>query len=146
MAKAPTLKMPKLPKALGACVDLYKDWSVKRLAEQKGVEAIADIEKAIKNHIIDNLTKGNEGAVGARYKAIAYNAPVYQVEDWPKFYKHLQKTGEFELLNRAINQAAVQERVDAQERPAGKRGENWKPKLPPGIVAFTAVKLSVTKK
>lgn len=152
MAKAPELKMPKLPKSLGKCVDMYAEWRAKRLAEAKDVDAIKTVENGIREHIIQNLPKGDTGAVGTDYKAIASNDLIYQVEDWDKFYAHLKKTGEFDLLNRALNQAAVKERVDDQVRPSGKKGEGcgkkgegWEPKLPPGVKKFVIVKLSVTK-
>jgi len=144
MAKAPIKKL-KLPKSLGACVDLDHRLRTARLDADKLVKAQKAEEDQVKDHIINNVPKGDAGAVGKEYKGIVYTAPSYQVEDWDKFYAHIKKTGEFDLLNRALNQAAVQERVDAQERPRGKRGENWKPKLPPGVKLFTVVKLSVTK-
>lgn len=142
----PAVKMPKLPKSLGACADKYHETRTLRLAEEKVAAATKAVEDYIKEHIINNLPKGDTGAVGRAYKAITYNDTVFVVKDWPKFYRHLQKTGEFDLLNRALNQAAVKERIEAQTRPSGKRGEGWKPKLPPGVEAFPIVKLSVTKK
>lgn len=138
-------KPPKLPKSLGACVDLLHDTREDRLAAGRKVDDMKKDESFITNHIIDNVPKGDAGAVGKRFKAIVVTDDVYQVEDWEAFYKHLKKTGEFDLLNRALNQAAVKERVAMQDRPTGKRGENWKPKLPPGVKIFKAVKLSVTK-
>ena len=144
MAKAP-VKMPKLPRSLGACVDLYSETREKRLAAGKEVSTIEAVEKGIKDHIINNVPKGDAGAVGKKFQGVVYTDIVYTVEDWAKFYAHIKKTGEFDLLNRAINQAAVKERIEAQTRPAGKKGENWSPKLPPGIGTFNAVKLSVTK-
>lgn len=146
MAKEPkAAKPPKLPKSLGACVDLYHDKREARLLEDKKVKAMKAEETFIQEHIINNVPKGDAGAVGKRFKAVVKTEDVYQVEDWQAFYNHLKKTGEFDLLNRALNQAAVKERVDSQTRLSGKKGENWKPKLPPGVKTFTAVKLSVTK-
>jgi hypothetical protein len=139
-------KKLKLPKSLGACADLYHDTREKRLAEDKKVKEIKADETAIANHIIDNLEKSNEGgAVGKRFKALVKTETGYTVEDWDKFYAHIKKTGEFDLLNRALNQAAIKARVEMQDRPNGKKGENWKPKLPPGVGTFGIVKLSVTK-
>lgn len=151
MAKEPAAekspKKLKLPKSLGACVDLYHTMRQKRLAANKDVEAMKAQESEVSTYIIDNLSKKEEGgAIGTAYKGTIVNETIYQVEDWEKFYNHLKKTGEFDLLNKALNQAAVKERVAAQDRPAGKKGENWKPKLPPGVKTFTAFKLSVTKK
>lgn len=143
--KAAAVKPPKLPKALGACVDLYHKLRQDRLAVDKEVKAMKANETFVQEHIINNVPKGDSGAVGKLFKGIVYTDVVYQVDDWEAFYKHLQKTGEFDLLNRALNQAAVKERVDSQVRPTGKRGENWKPKLPPGVKTFPVVKLSVTK-
>lgn len=148
MAKEPKkLKMPKLPKSLGLCVDIYKKLNVERLELKKGVDAAEEVEKAVKNHIIDNLTKGEDhGAVGREYKAIANNDVQYIVEDWDAFYNHIKKTGEFDLLNRAINQAAIKERVSMQEPPKTEAArKKWRPKLPPGIGSMNVVKLSVTK-
>jgi hypothetical protein len=94
-----------------------------RLAVDKEVKAMKANETFVQEHIINNVPKGDSGAVGKLFKGIVYTDVVYQVDDWEAFYKHLQKTGEFDLLNRALNQAAVKERVDSQVRPTGKRGE-----------------------
>jgi hypothetical protein len=146
MADKLKTKALKLPKSLGACADLYHDTRERRLAEDRHVKEIKADETAIANHIIDKLEKNDEGgAVGKRYKAIVKVDDAYTVEDWDKFYAHIKKTGEFDLLNRALNQAAVKERIAMQDRPSGKKGENWKPKLPPGVAIFKTVKLSVTK-
>lgn len=147
MAKTPAAhKPPKLPKSLGACVDLFHELREKRRAAGRSVDEMKKDETFVSNYLIDNIDKRQEGgAVGKAYKAIVTHDDVYQVEDWDKFYAHIKKTGEFDLLNRALNQAAVKERVSMQDRPTGKRGEGWKPKLPPGIKTFRATKLSVTK-
>lgn len=146
MAKAPARKKLKLPKSLGACADLLHKTRDERLALDKDVKAIKAEETEISEHLIQKLEKGDEGgAVGKEYKAISKNDTIYQVENWDKFYAHLKKTGEFDLLNKMLNQAAVKERVAMQDRPHGKRGENWKPKLPPGVKSMTVVKLSLTK-
>lgn len=145
-------KPPKLPKSLGACVDLYYDTRQKRLAENKVVEAIKADENFIANHIIDNVPKGDSGAIGARYKGVVKTDDMFQVEDWQAFYKWIKANDAFDVLNRAINQAALGERVDglnekldlanAKATDPAKRKPR---KLPPGVKIFKAVKLSVTK-
>ena len=49
-----------------------------------------------------------------------------------KFYAHLKKTGDFELLNRALNRAAVNERWAAHKQV-------------PGVGKFHVKKVSCTK-
>lgn len=53
------------------------------------------------------------------------------VSDWDKFYANIKKKGEFELLNRAVNQKAVKERWDQG-------------KLVPGVEKFTKRVISLT--
>lgn len=152
MAKKPEVKMPKLPKSLGACVDLYHETREKRLEANKVTEGIKTQETFIANHIIDNVPKGDAGAIGKKYKGVVKTETVYQVEDWDAFYAHIKKTGSFELLNRALNQASVKEHTDVlnekldltnakQSDPAKRKPR----KMLPGVKTFKAVKLSVTK-
>ncbi len=146
-------KLPKLPKSLGACVDLYHEVREKRLAANKVTEEIKVTETFIANHIIDNVPKGDTGVVGSKYKGVVKTSDVYQVDDWEAFYKWIQKNGNFEVLNRALNQAAVEEHVEALntaiDKFNGKLAKDdpkRKPrKMLPGVKTFKAVKLSVTK-
>lgn len=54
---------------------------------------------------------------------------VYNPTDWPAIYDHIQTTGEFDLLHRALTQSACRE-----------RGEE----LPPGILRATFDKFKFT--
>jgi hypothetical protein len=155
MAKLPKAepKLPKLPKSLGACVDLYHETREKRLAANKITEEIKVTETFIANYIIDNVPKGDSGAIGKKYKGVVRTSDVYQVDDWEAFYKWIKTNGNFEVLNRALNQAAVEEHTEALNAKIdlmnGKLAANdpkRKPrKMLPGVKTFKAVKLSVTK-
>ena len=145
-------KLPKLPKSLGACVDLYHATRERRLAENKKVDEIKADETYIANHVIDNVPKGEAGVIGAKFKGVVKSETVYQVEDWDKFYAWIKKNDAFEVLNRAVNQASVKEHVDALNYKLDianakvKDVKDRKPrKLLPGMKTFTALKLSVTK-
>lgn len=151
-AETPAVKMPKLPKSLGACVDLYHETRTRRLAENKKVEEIKLQETFIANHVIDNVPKGDSGAIGSKYKGVVKTDTIFQVDDWEKFYDWIKKNNAFEVLNRALNQAAISEHVDALNvkidaaNLKAKNPADRKPrKLLPGVKTFTALKLSVTK-
>lgn len=151
-AEKPAVKMPKLPKALGACVDLYHEYRTKRLAENKKVEEIKSQETFIANHIIDNVPKGDKGAIGSKYKGVVKTEDIFQVDDWAAFYAWIKKNDAFDVLNRALNQSALGDRVDtlnekldiANAKIADPKLRKPR-KLPPGVKIFKAVKLSVTK-
>jgi hypothetical protein len=129
-------KSYKFPKSMGLCADKLFDLREKRLAAQKIVDAIESEEKALKNHIIDNLDKNSTGASGKHHRVQVVTEPIPQVKDWRKFYDFVKKNDAFDLLQRRLNVKAVQDRVAEI-----KRG----PKLLPGTENFNAVKVSLTK-
>jgi hypothetical protein len=123
----------KIPKSLGACADLLFDLRTERLEAQKVVDEIKEREDTVKEHIIQNVPKGDTGASGAHHHVSVYTDPVPRAEDWDKVWAHIKKTGNFDLLQRRLNDAAVKER--------------WEDgKQIPGVVPFNVVKVSLTKK
>lgn len=123
----------KFPKALGACADRVYELRAKRLAAQKLVDAIEEEEKALKEHLINNLPKSEaSGVAGKTARVTVTTKHVPQVEDWDLFYKHVKKTGDFDLFQRSISKAAVEARWEANKKV-------------PGVKAFNAVSLSITK-
>lgn len=135
--KAP--KTPRLPKSLGACVDLYHAKRQERLAIEAQAKLVKDQETSIYEHIIANIPKGDGGAVGKQFKAIRTESDVYSIEDDTEFYAFIKRTGSFDLLNRAINQKAVRERLEDD------KFTKKFPKGVPGTKAFKKIALSVTK-
>lgn len=132
-------KMPKMPKNLGGCVDLYYDLRQERLLAEKVADALKKREQFAFDHIVNNIPKGDGGAVGKRFKAIRTETDTYSIEDDQVFYEHVRKTKDFSLLNRAINQKAVRERL---EDP--KFVKKFGAKVP-GTKKFVKIGLSVTK-
>lgn len=89
--------------------------------------------KLLEDHFIQTLAAGEaSGVQGKKSRVQITESLVPTVEDWPKFYAHIKKTGNFELLNRAPNKAAITERWDAKKQV-------------PGIKPFHIKKVSCTK-
>lgn len=123
----------KFPKAMGACADRLYELRNKRLEEQKVVDAIEAEEKALKEHIIQNLPKSEaSGVAGKLARVTVVTKEVPQVEDWDTFYKYVKKTGQFDLMQRRLTDAAIKE-----------RWENGKEI--PGVKHFQAVSVSINK-
>jgi hypothetical protein len=123
----------KIPAKLAAVADLLYTTRQRRLDLNKHVEAMKVQEAALKDHLIDNLPKSDSTGVAgkiARAQVNTEDSPATQ--DWDAFYKHLKKTGQFDLMNKAINRKAIKERW-----AAGKEV--------PGIGHFEQVKISLTK-
>lgn len=130
MAKETTYKFPK---TMGACADKVYELRNKRLEQQKIVDAIEDEEKALKKHIIENLPKSEAtGAAGkiARVSVISFEVP--QVKDWEAFWKAFNKKTDTDLLQRSVNKAAINERLEAGKKV-------------PGVEIYKDLKLSITK-
>lgn len=135
----PKVKQARLPKSLGACVDKYHEARQRRLEAKRYMEALQEEEQRIYNHILDNIPKGDGGAVGKQFKAVRTEDTKYSIADDATFFGFIKKTGSFDLLNRAINQRAVRERLEdpkfLKKHPDGV----------PGTKGFKVFGLSVTK-
>lgn len=127
------LKPFKIPGKLAAAVDMLYTTRRERLDLNRHVEAMKVHERALREHLIDNLPKSEaSGVAGKVARAQVHTEDEPQAVDWDEFYKHLKKKGEFELMNKAINRKAIKER--------------WaNGKEVPGIGHFENVKLSLTK-
>ena len=112
----------KFPKTMGACADKLYELRNRRLLEQKKVDAIAAEETALKEHIIQTLPKSEaSGIAGKLARVTVVTKEVPQVEDWDLFYKHIKKTGSFDLMQRGLATAAIKARwEDGKEVPGVK--------------------------
>lgn len=123
----------KFPKTMGACADRLYELRQKRLEEQKKVDLIEAEEKALKEHIIQNLPKSEaSGVAGKLARVTIVTKVVPQVKDWDAFYKYVKKTGQFDLMQRRINDGAIKERWEAGKEI-------------PGVEHFQAVTVSINK-
>lgn len=104
-------------------LDLAIQWRTKRaerLAKQKEVDALEEVEKALKKQVMEALSKAKNKAIsnGERLFQLV-TKPEPTVDDWPTLYKHIQKTGEFELLERRPNRGSIKERWDLGKKVPG---------------------------
>lgn len=128
-----TTKTYKFPKKMGECADLLYNLRAKRLAGQKLVDEVEAEEKALKEYIINTLPKSEaSGISGAIANVKVVNKMVPQVKDWDALYAYIHKTKSFDLLNRALNKGAVEERYEAGKKV-------------PGVEDFQTTTVSVTK-
>lgn len=121
-------------KTMGRAIDALfdKKQELSRLTNTK-VEKLRQECKELEEHVFTLLRKqkamGGSGAK-AKVKVTESNVPV--VEDWDAFYAHIQETGEFDLLGRAVKSPAIKAR--------------WEDEVEvPGIGVFKKTKLSITK-
>lgn len=122
-----------LPKTkMGVLVDEYRDIKDLRLAADKVAEALRNEEQRILDHIIENVSVDEGGVVGKRFKGIITTDRKPVVEDWEKFYAHVKKTGNFDLLQKRLSDTAVKDRLEEG-------------KAVPGVGNILVKKLSVTK-
>lgn len=132
MAAAKVKKLV-IPKNLGAQADLYDTIREERLEIESRAEELKKQETQIKEHLIEALKKAKmTGAAGSRVRADIDKKEYPTVTDIKKLYAHIKKTGEFDLLNRAVNAKAVKERWEAK-------------KTIPGVGKFTKSTLSITR-
>lgn len=106
-----------------------------RLALQKQVEALAAIVTQIDAHFIDTLPISKSTGVSGQVAHIQIKPKVIpRVANWDKFYAHVKKTGQFDLMQRRLSAGAVEERWTAHIEVPGVEPFNTK------IVSCTKVK------
>ena len=122
-----------LPASLGGCADLLHDVRALRLEMQRQTDAIEIREKEIRNHIIDNVSATEPGAVGQRFIAKVVTTPEPAVQDWGVFYSWVRKNDRFDCLQKRLAEKAVKETCAAEGR------------LLPGLQIINVKTVSVTK-
>ncbi|CAB4142722.1 hypothetical protein UFOVP1414_33 [uncultured Caudovirales phage] len=122
----------KFPKSMGACADMLFVLREERLAAEKAAAVIAAKETALKEYIINNLPKSDTGSQGKTHRVSVVTKIVPQVEDWEKVYTYITKTKNFQLLQRRLSDAAVEEIWESGKKV-------------PGVGTFNVVKISLTK-
>ena len=136
-AKAPRVRVVKIPKDLAVCADRCYELRALIADRKKAMEAeLADLVnefKVLQEHLINTLPKSQStGVSGVLATAKITTDQVPTVEDWDKLYAFIKKTGSFDLLGRSLSATAVKERWDAK-------------KAVPGVGTFNVVKLSLVK-
>lgn len=122
-----------LPDTLAACADKLQDLKKQRYATQKLVDSIAREEAHLTAHIKDELAKQGATGISGFHARVSMNEKVVPtVQDWGALHEYIQKTGQFDLLQRRVSDAAVKERWQAGEKVAG-------------VGEFTITTLSISK-
>lgn len=109
--------------------DTWHEMRLRRLAMQREVDAIELTEKQLQQQLMEQMQALGLSAIGGKLVALTVET-VYEptVEDWPAFYSRIQETGEFDMLYRRINTAAIKARWEQGA-------------LVPGVAKFPVQKL-----
>ena len=106
-----------------ALITTALNWRKLRIARLELAKQVAEMEareKALKALLIESLKKSTNKSCsdGKRlFQLVTKDEPT--VEDWGKTYAHIQKTGDFDLLHKRLNGAAVKERWEAKQKVPG---------------------------
>lgn len=121
------------PEQMGFLVDQFKLAEAERLVADKAAEAKKVLETKIKLTLIGQLKTQKTSAIGGKTFKVEYTTEDQPtVKDWPKFYAHILKTKNWDLLERRVGKVAVKLRwEDGKEVP--------------GVDRFPVDKLSFTK-
>lgn len=115
---------PHAPKVTAATALLlavrYRNQRQTRLDAQHAVDDLEAAEKATRAEFVAQLKTLGVGSVGGNGRYLGFeeeNEPT--VESWPELYAHIQATGEFDLLNKALNAKAVKLRWEEDKGVPG---------------------------
>lgn len=127
------LKPIKMPKTLGATIDLLYTVCQQRLDAEKVIEAMKEQEATIRDYLMSNFEHaGLEGAKGSQATASLRRSTVADVTDWGKLWTYISKTKSWDLVQKRVSVTACRERWDASKQI-------------PGVEPKEIVALSLTK-
>lgn len=110
----------KLPSSDAQLADLWWTLRKKRLAAEKVAKELEVQEKFCKAALIDRIPKSRATGVAGKLVRVAITKKQKpRPEDWDKIYSHIRKTGDFALLNRALNSSHVEELWESKKKIPG---------------------------
>lgn len=106
-----------LPDSIGRCADLLHDVRDLRLRMQKEVDAVAERESEVREHIINTLSSSADtGAAGLRYRAQIVKKTKFNIADWGVFCSFVRKNDRFDMLQKRLSEKAVADFVEQEKR------------------------------
>ena len=125
-------KKVKISKSPAEASDLLYQTRQDRLELQRQVDAMQELETALKNYFVDNLPKSQASGIAGKVARVQLGSKVVaQVADWPALYKYVKKNDAFYLMQRRLSDSAIT--------------EIWEDgKKVPGVEPFTIVTVSCT--
>lgn len=106
-----------IPKTPAACADLLYQLREQRYALNKDVDDLAKQEGLIREHLIATLPISNaSGITGAVARVQIEVVEKPQVKDWEKFNAYVVKNQRFDLLQRRINETAVEDTMEHDKK------------------------------
>ena len=121
------------PKTLAACADRLYEIKLKKADIAKITKALDDERIEIEARLINELPKDDAtGVAGKLGRVVIEVEDEPQCEDWEKTRKYIVKTGNWEILTKALKKAFIK--------------ELWEDgKKIPGIIAYPKAKVSLHK-
>lgn len=111
----------------------YSATRERRLAMQKDVDAKHATEKSYRDDLLALLQKKEQQGITVDfYNYIEKETEEPTLKNPAKLFKHIKKTGEFDLLQRRLNTTAIKQRWEEGKKV-------------PGVKKFPVKTLSVTK-
>lgn len=126
----PLLRKAKTPAARADFLYTLDNGALKEARDR--FKALEKLSNKLEAWFVQEFWSDQKGVTGKVARVEVINKEIATAADWTKFYAHVKKKGEFELLNKALNQKAIAERWDAGKEI-------------PGLVKFTKKVISLTK-
>ena len=106
---------------------------IARLQLKRDVNGIKQTEREIKDWLLKAMPKEALSRLAGKLAQVSISSKIVpQAEDWPAFYKYLNKHHSYEMLQKRLSPEPFRERWEMGLKVSG-------------IVQFTVIDLSVTK-
>lgn len=110
----------KMPSKIGDLIDL--GWAIKmeRMVLENEAAKLKQAENFMKNFLLKSFGKEKIGqSVGTKGKANLHPKSIPQAKDWRKVQAWIKKTGRFDIMQRRLNEKAVNDTFEAKQTIPG---------------------------
>lgn len=110
----------KLPRTIGACADLLYETKEKRLALAREVAVLEELEKRLKEKIINELPVSEASGVAGKLARVTINKKsTWRATDWAEIWKYAKKNDAHDIFQRRLSDEAINLRIEAGEKIKG---------------------------
>ena len=105
---------------MSALADHYADTRATRLASQKEVDKIQDLENDLKNQLMEAMKEAKASSVGGKIALVTHRVkPKAVAKDWSLIHEYIKDHDAFDIMEARLATKAILERLEQQDHVPG---------------------------
>lgn len=105
---------------MSALADHYATARILRLAEQKKVDTLQEVENRLKSQLMEAMKESKTSSVGGQKALVTHRVkPKAVAKDWSLIHKYIKENDAFDIMEARLSTNAILERLENQDHVPG---------------------------